>query len=520
MTNATPKKKLSRRSGKLSDPLRASSSESRDNLSTLDVSSVHEVPETQFLDAEPGPDRNKELDNERPEEDDEEEPDPIYQQVNELEEGVWELRNSMHDLKNIQHERTYCVDELEECYEAKHQELTRTVQDLTAAMNAGFEKLLLEKSANRNSTPINQPPTRILSLGDDSPPIDLNPAATYTQEMLSEQEMNPAVEPLRPAPTRSGENRRGSGNMRGLDYRDFRMSQRDWVAHLEEEGRTATFNPVDGVGFPRPPVVATSTQIRLPTGLPTFGRKENTDVTDVIDYACNMEVQLFAANLDIDDFGCRAVTATVNPRLAQQLLHHVTYKGRRATWRTTVYWLLKLAPRAMSETEAQTLLEEIRLHAYDNTADFVSAFEALRFRAGPRLGKENATELLFQAIGKTHAMYILQSTQSTRTRPADIWELEDALIYAQTQEWLTADDEVLARKQQQRMARMRRQYRIPQKSTGKEYRTNDFTERVRPQQQQKPQNRSGLFTKRREYRSEPAVKQVDLQEHEETEDEI
>ncbi|PIA12487.1 hypothetical protein COEREDRAFT_12746, partial [Coemansia reversa NRRL 1564] len=61
------------------------------------------------------------------------------------------------------------------------------------------------------------------------------------------------------------------------------------------------------------------------------------------------------------------------------------------------------------------------------------------------------------------------------------------------------------------MAKLRRQYRIPNKPLSKE--TRGFENNERPKfQQQKPQNRSGLYNRHKENRSAPVVKQIELQE--------
>ncbi|PIA13469.1 hypothetical protein COEREDRAFT_11465, partial [Coemansia reversa NRRL 1564] len=333
------------------------------------------------------------------------------------------------------------------------------------------------------------------SLGDDSPSLDLN---SYSQETAEIQGVRPAGEPRGTTPVPGGNRQLGPEE----SQRTFSLGHRDWVVQLEEEARITEFNPADDARTPRPATMPVMAQVRLPAGLPTFGCNLSTDVPDVIDYANLMETRLYGANLEPDDFGCRAVISTVGPRLSTQIMRHTTYKGRNPNWRATVYWLLKLAPKAMSETEAQMLMEEIHMHNFDSAADFVSAFEALRFRTGPRLGKENATELLFRAVGKTYALYIQQMAHTTYGRRVDICQLENELVEAQSQQWLIADDETLMRKHQQRMAKLRRQYRIPNKSLSKE--TRGFENNERPKFQHK------------ENRSAPAVKQIELQEIDES----
>ncbi|PIA16160.1 hypothetical protein COEREDRAFT_8565 [Coemansia reversa NRRL 1564] len=460
MTNSTPKKKASRRSGKFTQPLDVSGSDSQDNPSTLDVGSVREIAETQFMDADTDLDENREQTSTQDAEG-EDEADPIYEQVQHLEESVWNLRNDIRDLKTGDRACTRQLNSMQKSVGSQGSVLSNlatVVEGLTTAIGAVHEKL-----------------------------NELTPSNKRTDHPM---------EFARRAP---------ESNSGKLDPREFNLGKRDWVAHLEEEGHTARYNPIDAAGSQRPPTIPTMTQICLPTGLPTFGKNKETDIMDVINYAHEMQTHLYGANLDPDDFGCRAVATTVNPRLSAQLLQHATYRNGNPNWRTTVYWLLKLAPKAMSEMEAQTLLEEIRLTSYDSYADFVSSFEALRFRAGP--------------FGKTHAMYIQQCVNNKQTHPADIWELEDVLIKAQSQQWLIADDEMLVRKQQQRMAKLRRQYRIPSKPATRDIHPHENNFHVK-HQQQNLQNRSGLFPRRRDQRTRPAVKQIEVLENESTREEV
>ncbi|KAJ2809005.1 hypothetical protein H4R20_000473 [Coemansia guatemalensis] len=332
MTGGTPKKS-SRCLGKLPELLRPGSVDSQDNLSTLDVSSVREIPETPFVDAD------GELMNDQ----EEKESDPVYQQVQGLEDAMWNVQNDIGDLKELNRTRNRQLD--------KHEQM---LERLTTMM-ADVAKLVSDKG---------------------SPNI---------------QGSDQLVEPTKETPVPGSKSQaKPEGNQR-----TFSLGHRDWVAQLEKEAQTAEFNPSDDAKTPRPPTTPVVAQIRLPAGLPTFGAGLSTDIPDVIDYANLMETRLYSANLKPDDFGCHAVTATVGPRLSNQVMRHATFKGNSPNWHTTVYWLLKLAPKAMLETEAQMLLEETHLHHFDSAAEFVSAFEALRFHAGPRLGKENVMELLF-----------------------------------------------------------------------------------------------------------------------------
>ncbi|KAJ2794349.1 hypothetical protein H4R20_006259 [Coemansia guatemalensis] len=503
MTGGTPKKKPSRRSGKLPEPLRPGSVDSQDNPSTLDVSSVREIPETQFVDMDSGPMDGQE----------EEEPDPVYQQVQEIEDAMWNVQNDIGDLKELDRARNRQLEKRDaklDKHERMLEKLTTMMADLTGSIGdvkQTVAKLVSDKGVNQNTPPAPNHNGETASLGDDSPSLDLN---SYPPESPNIQGNDLPVEPTKDTSVPGG----NSPVKPDENQRTFSLGHRDWVAQLMEEAQTAEFNPSDDAKTPRPPTTPVVAQIRLPAGLPTFGAGLSTDIPDVIDYANLMETRLYSANLEPDDFGCRAVTATVGPRLSNQIMRHATYKGKSPNWRATVYWLLKLAPKAMSETEAQMLLEEIRMHNFDSAADFVSAFEALRFRAGPRLGKENATELLFRAVGKTQAMYIQQMAHTTYGRHMDICQLENELMEAQLQQWLIEDDEFLMRKQQQHMARLHRQYQILSKPLNKE--THGFEYNECPKfQQQKSQNQSGLFNKHKENCPMPAVKQIELQEMDE-----
>ncbi|PIA17581.1 hypothetical protein COEREDRAFT_7544 [Coemansia reversa NRRL 1564] len=457
MTSGTPKKKSSRRSGKLPEPLSLSSVDSQDNPSTLDVSSVREVAETQFVDTDGGIMDDEELD--------EEEPDSVYQQVQELEDAIWNVRNDIGELKELDHARNRRLEKREEKQNAQEKALER----LTSMM------------------------------------ADL--ASNVRDETAEIQGVRPAGEPRGTTPVPGGNCQLGPEESQCT----FSLGHHDWVVQLEEEARIAEFNPADDTRTPRPATMPVMAQVRLPAGLPTFGCNLSTDVPDIIDYANLMETHLYGANLEPDDFGCRAVISTVGPCLSTQIMRHATYKGRNPNWRAMVYWLLKLAPKAISETEAQMLMEEIHMHNFDSAVDFVSAFKALRFRAGPQLGKENAMELLFRAVGKTYALYIQQMAHTMYGRRVDICQLENELVEAQSQQWLIADDETLMRKHQQHMAKLRHQYWIPNKPLSKE--TRGFENNERPKfQQQKPQNRSGLYNRYKENCSAPAVKQIELQE--------
>ncbi|PIA12486.1 hypothetical protein COEREDRAFT_12745 [Coemansia reversa NRRL 1564] len=348
MSSGTPKKKSSRRSGKLPEPLSSSSMDLQDNPSTLDVSSVREVAKMQFVDADGRLMDDEELD--------EEEPDSV---------------NDIGELKELDRARNRHLEKREAKQDAQEKALERLTSMMAdLASNVGDP---------RGTTPV---PGGNRQLGPEESQCT------------------------------------------------FSLGHCDWVVQLEEEARIAEFNPADDARTPRPATMPVMAQVRLPAGLPTFGCNLSTDVPDVIDYANLMETRLYGANLEPDDFGCRAVISTVGPRLSTQIMRHATYKGRNPNWRATVYWLLKLAPKAMSETEVQMLMEEIHMHNFDSAADFVSAFEALRFRAGPRLGKENATELLFRAVGKTYALYIQQMAYTTYGRRVDICQLENELVEA------------------------------------------------------------------------------------------
>ncbi|PIA12460.1 hypothetical protein COEREDRAFT_12833 [Coemansia reversa NRRL 1564] len=355
MTSGTPKKKSSRCSGKLPEPLSSSSMDLQDNPSTLDVSSVREVAKTQFVDADGGLMDDEELD--------EEEPDSVYQQVQELEDAIWNVRNDIGELKELDRARNRRLEK----HEAKQDAQEKALERLTSMMadlasNIGdvkgtLAKLMSNKGENQNNPPPLNQSRETASLGDDSPSLDLN---SYSQETAEIQEVRPAGEPRGMTPVPGGNHQLGVEE----SQRTFSLGHCDWVVQLKVEAHIAEFNPADDARTLRPATMPVMAQVRLPAGLPTFGCNLSTDIPDVIDYANLMETRLYGANLEPDDFGCRAVISTV-------------------------------APKAMSETEAQMLMEEIHMHNFDSAADFVSAFEALRFRAGPRLGKENATELLF-----------------------------------------------------------------------------------------------------------------------------
>ncbi|KAJ2806380.1 hypothetical protein H4R20_001713 [Coemansia guatemalensis] len=104
MSGGTPKNKPSHCSGKLPEPLRPGSMDLQDNLSMLDVLPVCKIPETQFVDA----DGRLMVDQDQ----EDEESDPMYQQVQELEDAMWNVQNDIGDLKELDCARNH---QLEKC---------------------------------------------------------------------------------------------------------------------------------------------------------------------------------------------------------------------------------------------------------------------------------------------------------------------------------------------------------------------------------------------------------------------